>query len=391
MPRPALDAPLALDNTLLRLLDAEASPVPATQPRPGLNFALQDYLALATHPAVRAAALAALGTHRLVAPRDGLSAPVLALEDRLAAFLGLPAAVTFPSGTEAIRQTLGSLFRPGDHVIVDCAAHPAMFETVLLAKAHLHRSPAASVEGVERRLARLSRQPRRGRLAIAVSAVSAHGSKLADLAELSALARQHGAILVVDVSHDLGAMGAAGGGVMEIQACHGRIDILLGSLTKTFGAAGGFAAFRDPGLKAALHPSPWQTTALSPVNAAATLAALDLAAGPEGQRRRRNLHGLSLRLRNHLMADGIRPMGKASPFVPILLPLLTALPRTALLESAGPRVALLQSPTVPLHAPRWRIQLTAAHSPADIDDLAELIRDVTRAFDRRFVHPRVPA
>ncbi|MGB3251212.1 MAG: hypothetical protein WBB13_18825, partial [Tabrizicola sp.] len=100
---------------------------------------------------------------------------------------------------------------------------------------------------------------------------------------------------------------------------------------------------------------------------------------------------LSLRLRNHLMADGIRPMGKASPFVPILLPLLTALPRTALLESAGPRVALLQSPTVPLHAPRWRIQLTAAHSPADIDDLAELIRDVTRAFDRRFVHPRVPA
>ena len=173
MPRPALDAPLALDNTLLRLLDAEASPVPATQPRPGLNFALQDYLALATHPAVRAAALAALGTHRLVAPRDGLSAPVLALEDRLAAFLGLPAAVTFPSGTEAIRQTLGSLFRPGDHVIVDCAAHPAMFETVLLAKAHLHRSPAASVEGVERRLARLSRQPRRGRLAIAVSAVSA--------------------------------------------------------------------------------------------------------------------------------------------------------------------------------------------------------------------------
>jgi selenocysteine lyase/cysteine desulfurase len=91
-------------------------------------------------------------------------------------------------------------------------------------------------------------------------AVSAHGSKLADLAELSALARQHGAILVVDVSHDLGAMGAAGGGVMEIQACHGRIDILLGSLAKTFGAAGGFAAFRDPGLKAALHPSPWQTT-----------------------------------------------------------------------------------------------------------------------------------
>lgn len=391
MPRPAIDAPHALDGTLLRLLDTEASRAPVTKPRLGLNFSEQDYLALAGHPAVRSATLGALDTHRLVAPRQGMTPPVLMLEDRLAAFLGLPAAVTFPSGTEAIRQTLRALLRPGDHVIVDSAAHPAMFETVLLAMAHLHRSPSASVEGVERRLARLSRQPRRGRLVIAVSAVSTHGSKIADLAELSALARQHGAILVVDVSHDLGAMGASGGGVMEIQACHGRIDILLGSLAKTFGATGGFAAFRDPGLKAALHPSHGQTTALSPVNAAAILAALDLAAGPEGQRRRRNLHGLSLRLRNHLMADGIRPMGKASPFVPILLPLLTALPRTALLESAGPRVTLLQSPAVPLHAPRWRIQLTAAHNPADIDDLAELIRDVTRAFDRRFVHPRVPA
>ena len=76
-------------------------------------------------------------------------------------------------------------------------------------------------------------------------------------------------------------------------------------------------------------------------------------------------------------------MGKASPLVPVLLPAPTALARTALLESAGPLVTLLQAPSVAGHAPRWRLQLTADHSPADIDDLAELIRDVTRAFDRR--------
>lgn len=177
----------------------------------------------------------------------------------------------------------------------------------------------------------------------------------------------------------------------EIQACQGRIDVLLGSFAKTFGASGGFAAFRDPGLKAALiQPHP-QTAALAPVYAAVILAALELIASPECLRRRRNLHGLSLRLRNHLMADGIRPLGKASPFVPIRLPWLTALPRTALLESAGPRVCLPQAPDVPLHAPRWRIQLTAAHGPGDIDDLAELIRDVTRTFDRRIVRSRIPA
>jgi 7-keto-8-aminopelargonate synthetase-like enzyme len=367
-----------------------SQPLPAPEPRLGLNFTSQDYLALSSHPAVQTAALGALGAHRLIAPRPGLTAPVLALENRIAGFLQFPAAVTFSSGSEAIRQTFRSLLRPGDHVIVDSAAHPAMFETVRLAQAHLHRSPSASVEGVERRLTRLARQPRKGRLIIAVPAISALGSRVTDLAELSALARQHLALLIVDVTHDLGALGPSGGGVPEIQACQGRIDVLLGSFAKTFGAGGGFAAFRDPGLTATLTQAHPHTT-LSPVNAAAILAALEIIAAPEGRRRRRNLHGLSLRLRNHLMADGIRPLGRASPFVPILLPWLTALPRTALLESAGPRVALLQAPNVPLHAPRWRIQLTAAHSPGDIDDLAELIRDVTRAFDRRIVRSRIPA
>ena len=359
---------------------------PASQPRPGLNFAAQDYLALGQHPQIRAAALSALGLHRLAAPgpapRLGLTAPVLALEDRIAAFLQLPAAAVFPSGSEAIRLALHVFLRPGDEVIVDASAHPAMVETIRLAQAHLHRSPSSSIEGVERRLTRLSRQPRRGRLIIAVPAISAHASRMADLAELSALARLHGALLVVDVTHDLGAMGPNGGGVIEIHACLGRVDLVVGSFARTFAASGGFAAFRDPALKTTLHQSQWRTTALSPVNASAILAALDLVSGPEGKRRRRNLHGVALRLRNHLMADGVKVMGKASPLVPILLPPLTALPRTALLESAGPLVTLLQAPSVPLHAPRWRIQLNADHTAADIDDLAELIRDVSRAFDR---------
>lgn len=388
MPQPAYSVDAATASALEGLFSGllEADLPPMAIPRIGLDFARRDYLGLATHAAVRSAALAALGQHPLTACDPAL---VAVLEDRLGAFLQLSGTVVFRSGTEAIRRTLRALLRPGDHVILDSAAHPAMFETVFLAKARLHRSPAGSVDAVERRLTRLARQPRRGRLVIALPAVSAYGSRIADLAELSALSRQHGAILVVDVTHDLGAMGPKGGGVAEIQACSGSIDILLGSLAKSFGAPGGFAAFRDPGLKAALQDR--YTAALSPVNAAAILAALEIIATPEGHRRRRNLHGLSLRLRNHLMADGIRPMGQASPFVSILLPLMTALPRTALLESAGPRVPLLQAPNVPLHAPRWRIHLTAAHSPADIDDLAELIRDVSRAFDRRSSRRRVSA
>lgn len=363
--------------------------------RIGLDYATRDYLSLATHPALRSAALTGLDQPRLdpcgSPGRPGLTEPVLRLEDRIAAFAGLPSAVTFPSGSEAIRMTLLALLGPSDHVIVDAGAHPEMAASVVTARATLHRSPAGSVEAVERRLVRLSRQPRTGRTFLALPAVSAHSSRIPDLAELVALARKFSAILILDTTHDLGAMGPTGRGVMEIQGCVGRIDILIGSLGRTFGAAAGFAAFRDPDMKRRLLQARWHSAALSPVNAGVILAALDLVSGSEGAQRRRKLHGLSLRLRNHLMADGIRPSGQASSLVPILLPPATALARTALLESAGYRMHLLQAPDVPLHAPRWRIALSAAHGPADIDNLAELIRDVTRAFDRSPARPRVPA
>lgn len=368
---PASDRP----DTAHRLISANTD-WPLGVSRPGLDFATQDYLSLATHPAIRAAAKDPQPT-----------AAALDLDARLASFLQLAVATTFSSGTQAIRQTLRALLRPGDEVIVDTAAHPAMVETVLKAQANLYRTPSGSAEGVERRLARLARKPHCGRLFIAVPTVSALGSRIADLAELTNLARHYHATLFIDVTHDLGAMGQAGGGVMEIQGCLGRADVVLGSLAHTFASPGGFAAFRNPADRAKLdHAQP-----AGALNTGTLLAALDLVESPEGRRRRRNLHGLSLRLRNHLMSDGIKVMGQASPFVPILLPPLTALPRTALVESAGPRVTLLQAPTVPLHAPRWRIQLSAAHGPADIDDLAELIRDVTRAFNRAPERTRVPA
>lgn len=356
-------------------------------PKVGLNFATLDYLGLSTHPAIRAAALTALDRER----RDRswrtdartAGAEVLSLQARLAEFLQAPAVLTFGSGTEAIRRVLRGLFRPGDDVIVDAGAHDAIEESALVARATSHRCLSGSVEAVERRLSRLRRQGRKGRLYVAVSAISAHGSRMADLAGLSALARSYDASLIGDVSHDLGSMGQGGRGVMEIQGCIGRVDILLGSLGKSFGAPGGFAAFRDPDLAGLLQGDPSVPAYPSPVNAAALQAGLDLIDSAEGRRRRLRLHGCALRLRNHLMADGIRVMGQASPLVPVKLPVLTALPRTALLQSAGPVVTLLQAPVVAAHAPRWRVQLNSNHGAADIDDLAELIRDVTRAFDRQ--------
>ncbi|WP_149587255.1 aminotransferase class I/II-fold pyridoxal phosphate-dependent enzyme [Tabrizicola flagellatus] len=324
----------------------------------------------------------------LATVQDG---PVKALERRIASELRLPEAVAFASAADAIRLVLSSVLRPGDVLLVDAGADAAFLETGLASRAGLFRFPFASLEGVERRLRRLAGQPDADRVFIVVPTVSAHGSRVADLADLCLLAREYGARLIVDLAQDFGVMGQDGCGVMEIQGCLGRVDLVLGCFAAAFGATGGFAAWRDPDLT----PAPWRDNPgparLSADRAAVILAAAEVVFSPEGRHRRRRLHGLSLRLRNHLMADGLRVPGSSAPFVPVLLPADTALPRTALLESAGPRVGLLMAPQVPIHAPRWRIELSALHGLADIDDLADLIRDVSRAFDRLPARRTVPA
>lgn len=317
--------------------------------------------------------------------------PVKGLERRIASELRLSGAAAFASTADAIRIALSAILRPGDVLLVDAGADAAFLEAGLAAHARLLRFAFASPEGVERRLRRLAGQAHAGRVFIVVPAVSAHGARVAELADLCQIARQYGARLVVDLAQDFGVMGQDGCGVMEIQNCLGRVDLVLGCFAGAFGAPGGFAAWRDPDL----GPATWRDNpgpARMPADrAAAILAAAEVVFGPEGRHRRRRLRGLSLRLRNHLMADGLRVLGSSVPFVPVLLPRDSALPRTALLESAGPRVGLLMAPAVPMHAPRWRIELSALHGLADIDDLADLIRDVSRAFDRLPTRRRVPA
>ena len=338
------------------------------------NFAVADHLGLASHP--RLLALRRGDPTQDARARLGDADPTLALRDRLARFLRLSQAVTFASPADAIRQTLRTLLRPRDHVIVDAGSNSAMFETVLVSNARLLRSPPGSFQGVERRLHRLARMHHGGRVWVSVPAVSARASVMADLADLAALCQHYGAGLIVDVSQDLGTMAQGGGGVMELQGCAGRADIVLGGFDRAFAAQGGFAAFRDLDL--------WRSTGLKDkaqpcaTEASAILAALDLIDSAEGRRRRLRLHATGLRLRNHLMSDGIAVLGQPSPVVPVRLSPDSVAERSALLAAAGFRVPLLRAPVVAGHAPRLQLHLTADHGPADIDDLADLLRDVLR-------------
>jgi glycine C-acetyltransferase len=366
----------------------DPAPLPLADPRPkglrpfrlpeeglprGLDFTVPDPLGLAQHPALRAAAA------KVQAAPFSPGPACAALDARLARFCHLPAALTFASGGEAVHATLGALLGPGDEVIVDAGLPPAYAAAVHAARARLHLCPPASVEAVERRLLRLPRQARRF---VCVPALSDLASLTADLGDLVALAVAQGATLIVDVSQDLGTLGLSGRGLAEVQGCLGQIDVLVGGVSGSFGVAAGIAAVRDPSLLARLRPARSPAT-LAPILAGALLAALELVDSDEGRRRRRRLHGNSLRLRNHLMAEGLRLLGQPGPCVPIPLPPGQAERMTALLASTGPRVPLITAPFVGRHHPRWLVRLSSDHSPADIDNLAEVIVDVTRALRLR--------
>jgi glycine C-acetyltransferase len=342
---------------------------------PGLNFSALDPLCLAPDFTV-------------TAPLPGAPEHALLLAERLASFLTLSVALTFSTGAHAIRHTLAALLGPADDVIIDAGADPAMFDPVLKSATRLHRCPPGSVDAVERRLVRLSRQPRKGRLFLIVPAIARLSSVAADLADLCALCARHNATLIVDVSQDMGVIGPSGQGMAEVQGRLGQIDVILGNLAGAFAAPGGFAAFRDPALADRVRAHPARPQPLASAFATPILAALDLMTSPEGARRRRLLHGNALRLRNHLMADELRVMGHPSPVVPVRLPVRKVESVTALLRSAGTTVPILRAPDVAGHAPRWHIRLNAGHGPADIDDLADLLRDVTRAADRGAGDPR---
>lgn len=327
----------------------------------GRDFARLDYLALG--PTL----------DRRWVPQ--LPHPAQILATRLAAFLAMPSVRLFASGTQAILQGLGAVLSPNDVVIADVGNHPAVVEAVRSAGAGLLLAPAGSVEGIERRLARLARQRTFGSVWVAVPAISGHASVMADLADLAELCGRFGARLIVDVTHDLGVMGQHGRGVAELQGCLGRADVVLGSLAPTFATPGGFLALQDLPRLAVQPPS---GSALPDALASRVLSALGQIEGAEGRRKRRALHGAVLRLRNQLFGAGIAVMGHPSPLVPIRLPADHAIDCSALAQSAGFAIPLLQAPAVPGRSPRWRIQLSASHGLADIDILADLVIDICR-------------
>jgi len=367
----------------------------------GVNFASQDYLSLSAHPAVREAAIRAVrdwGVHSAGSlALQGGTAPLLALERRIAEFCRCDEAIVFPTGWGAGYGVIRALVRPDDHVIIDAVAHACLQEGARAATKNVHLFPHRSNDAVERRLARLRADSADAGILVVTETLFSMDSDVPDLVGLQALCDRYGATLLVDVAHDLGAIGPDGQGFLGEQGMLGGVDVVMGSFSKTFASNGGFVASSARGLKQGLRVFAGPllfSNALSPVQAATVMAALDIIQSPEGASRRRRLLDNVDTLRASLQRHDFQVIGVPSAIVPVILGEMRSarlMTRDAL--EAGGLVNLVEHPAVSRNSCRWRLQVMADHTPDQIARLTAVAAAARAsvAVDVRTIVPQAAA
>ncbi|WP_395055368.1 aminotransferase class I/II-fold pyridoxal phosphate-dependent enzyme [Polaromonas sp.] len=348
----------------------------------GVNFASQDYLSLASHPQIVAAAqhaAASRGVHSAgSAALMGLTDLTLELEREIASWLGYTDATVFPTGWGAGYGVIKALVRPTDHVVIDMLAHACLMEGAQAATPNVHAFAHLSARGLETRLARVRRDHPDAGIMVVTESLFSMDSDTPDLRHAVRVCRAHGATLVVDCAHDLGCMGTDGLGHLAAQGVLGEVDIVMGSFSKTFASNGGFVASSHPALKLALRytcgPQTF-TNAMSPIQAAVVLKALEIVRSDEGRERRVRLMDNINYLRSQLADCGFVTLGAPSPIVPTMLG-DSALSRLICGETlrGGGLVNLVEYPAVSRNTSRLRLQVMADHSEADIDEFCAILR-----------------
>lgn len=340
----------------------------------GVNFGSQDYLGLASHPAIQEAALTALwefGPHTASSPMlQGNTRLSRTLETVLADMLRMEHVLLFPTGWSAGFGLIVGLVRPNDHILIDQLAHACLMQGARAATANHAFYRHNDVEDVRRRLSKIRAKDTQNGILVITEGLFSMDSDSPDLAALQQVCREHDAVLMVDVAHDFGASGPGGTGQIGLQGMLGQVDLVMGSFSKTCASNGGFVATRDASVKKFLgiYGGPHiYSNALSPVQAGVVLEALKIVRGPEGDALRGRAMDNILRLRGGFESKGIECLGNPSNVVPVMAGDETLAKWTGrLLEENGLLANLVEFPAVARGKSRFRFQVMASHSAAQV-------------------------
>ena len=358
----------------------------------GINFASQDYLSLSSHPAIKAAAIEAInqyGVHSAgSAALLGNTTNSLKLEAALSEFLNGREIVLYPTGWAAGYGSVQGFVRARDHVVMDILAHSCLQEGAKAATQNIHYHGHLNLEAMARKLQRIRADDTVNGIMVVTESLFSMHSDTPDLGAMRALCDQFNATLLVDCAHDLGSIGEDGLGHLGLQNMLEAADIIIGSFSKTFASNGGFIAVKDRASAEYLkYYSATHTfsNALSPVQAATVLTALQIVRSDEGKALRRKLMDNILYLRSEMTKAGLETLGDPSPIVPVRIG-TEALGRFASrhLAAMGGIANLVEYPAVPQGGARFRFQVMAAHTREDIDQVVHVLASAMRNADLEY-------
>ncbi|MDX3428103.1 glycine C-acetyltransferase [Streptomyces sp. ME01-18a] len=349
-----------------------------------LNFCANNYLGLADHPEVIAAAHEALDRwgYGMASVRFicGTQEVHKELEQRLSAFLGQEDTILYSSCFDANGGVFETLLGPEDAVISDALNHASIIDGIRLSKAKRYRYANRDMADLEQQLKEASGARRR---LVVTDGVFSMDGYVAPLAEICDLADRYDAMVMVDDSHAVGFVGPGGRGTPELHGVMDRVDIITGTLGKALGgASGGYVAAR-PEIVALLRQRsrPYLfSNSLAPVIAAASLKVIDLLESA-GELRER-LDANTALFRSRMTAEGFDILPGDHAIAPVMIGDAAKAGRMAeLLLERGVYVIGFSYPVVPQGAARIRVQLSAAHSTADVDRAVDAFVDARAALE----------
>lgn len=345
-----------------------------------LAFCSNDYLGLAAHPQLVAAACEGAGAYGVGAGAShlilGHTAAHDALESALARFVGLPAALYFSAGYMANLALVTTLAGRGDAIFADRLNHASLNDAAVLSRADFKRYPHLDLAALERLLA----SSRAGSKVIATDAVFSMDGDIAPVRELLDLAERHDAWLVLDDAHGFGVLGASGRGVLEHAAIRSPRIAYMATLGKAAGVCGAFVAGARELVETLVQRARTYvyTTAPPPLLAHALVKSLELI---EGEAWRRTLLAkLVARLKLGLRESRWALRVSETAIQPLVIGSSSdALALSERLAERGLLVPAIRPPTVPRGTARLRISLSADHSVEDVDRLTAALMSIQHA------------
>jgi glycine C-acetyltransferase len=346
---------------------------------PSLNFCANNYLGLADHPDVIAAAKASydewgfgMASVRFICGTQELHKR---LERAISEFLGMADAILFSSCFDANGGVFEVLFDESDAIVSDELNHASLIDGIRLAKARRYRYRNRDMADLRAQLD-AARDAGARQICVVTDGVFSMDGYYAPLGEICDLADEYGALVLVDDSHAVGFVGAHGRGTPEHCGVEGRVDVITGTLGKALGgASGGYVSGPQEVidlLRQRARPYLF-SNAVAPAVAAGSLKALELAGGSDALRER--LDANKALFRSLMSEAGFDLLPGEHAIVPVMFPGADGARLAGQIADAmlarGVYVIAFSYPVVPQGKARIRVQLSAAHTANDVRSCVE--------------------